>query len=88
MLKHIYGIKDLRASLFLDQLITEHNAQTAIRTVKDIVNAPNSVLGKYPEDYQLFEVATYENSTGVLNPTNTLVIDIKDLKEDESNINK
>lgn len=88
MLKHIYGIKDLRASLFLDQLITEHNAQTAIRTVKDIVNAPNSVLGKYPEDYQLFEIATIETGTGVMTPTNILVIDIKDLKDDEPNTNK
>ena len=37
----------------------------AVRAWNDVVNDPSSAFNKHPEDYTLFEVAEYDEVTGV-----------------------
>lgn len=51
----------------------------AIRQFETLVNDPNqSVINKYPDDFELHSLATFDEITGVITPEKTLIITGKD----------
>lgn len=67
---HIFSIYDSKAEAYNTPLFLPAKGQ-AIRAFEDQVNQEGSEIGKHPEDYTLFCIGTYEDSTGLLEPYET-----------------
>lgn len=63
-IEKMYGIYDLKARQYEQPLYLPHHA-AAIRMVKDIMDNPKSIIGKYPEDFELHYMGTYDKETGL-----------------------
>jgi len=44
------------------------NDNVALRHFDTVMQSPDSLVGRYPEDYQMFRIASMETSTGVVTP--------------------
>lgn len=64
MLMFIYTVRDAKAQLYGRPFFV-HNAAIALRGMSDQVNDPQSDFFKYPTDFELFELGTYDDSTAV-----------------------
>lgn len=58
-----YCIKDTKANKF-QQLWAAENDQVAIRNFKSLCNDASTLFGSYPEDFELYCVATFDNDDG------------------------
>lgn len=63
MLKKIFTVFDHAAEAYLQPFFLDTAGQ-AIRTFTEAVNDPNHPFGKYPKDYTLFHIGTYDESNG------------------------
>lgn len=59
----VYSIYDSKAEAYMQPFYAE-TAGLALRTFSNAANSPESVIGKYPSDFILFEVATFDDKTG------------------------
>lgn len=59
---NIYTIYDSKATAFLPPFYMQTKG-LAIRAFEESVNDPKSSFHKYPNDYQLFEIGTYDDAT-------------------------
>lgn len=48
--------------------MAEVSVAAAIRNFSDAASDPNSQLSKHPEDFTLMQIATYDDTTGVITP--------------------
>lgn len=48
-----------------------HNTGHALRVFTEIFATPNQVFGKYPEDFQIFEVGSFDDQSGMLTALKT-----------------
>lgn len=68
MLKNrMFSVHDVKCNTFLSPFIAPTNG-SAIRSFSDIVNQPESVIHKHPEDYNLYFVGEFEQDSGALLP--------------------
>lgn len=76
----MFAIRDLKAVSFMPPY-TAPNKGVAIRSFTDAVNDPSSMLSKYPDDFALFHIGSYDPETGVVTPvkTNELVVGGRDV---------
>lgn len=44
----------------------------AVRSLMDLVNDPNTTIGRHPGDYVLYRVGSFDDSAGFLLPTNPI----------------
>lgn len=58
----MYSIQDIKSDSFAPPF-TANNEEVAKRTVQQALQG-ESLLSSYPEDYRLFEVGTFNNTTG------------------------
>ena len=58
----IFAIYDSKIKDFANPFYLHHEGE-AIRGFTEIVNDPSTKLNKYPEDFALFELGTYESTT-------------------------
>lgn len=88
MLESHYALKDIKSSAFLTPFKSA-NSITAMRELSISVNDDKSMLGKFPEDFQLFHVADYDTNTGkFIQPEQPeYVITLNDLKKGVENVN-
>lgn len=63
----IFSIYDAKAKFFT-QTIADKNSASAERNFKTAVNNKDTDFSRYPEDYQLFELGSFDNETGILSP--------------------
>lgn len=64
MKKFIFAVRD-RASLhFMDPFAVTHKG-IAERSFADAVNDPATPMNKHPEDYDLYELGTFDDGTGL-----------------------
>lgn len=81
-MKLIYAVKDLAVQAFGQPFFLNSKGE-ATRSFGDEVNSkdPNSAIAKHPEDYELYEIATWDPQTGKIEPKEApeLVIRAKDL---------
>lgn len=65
MLKIICCVRDIAADVYANPFASQ-NAQTALRDFGHACRDENSQLCKNPEDFQLFQVAIFDDSIGVI----------------------
>ena len=69
MLLKMYSLYDSKTEAYIAPFYSKAKGD-AIRQVTQIVNDPNSKhdFGKYPEDFTLFEVGVFDDTTGMIMP--------------------
>lgn len=61
-----FSIRD-NASATYDQPFLRPNVVTAIRSITDALNDPASPWAKHPEDYALYHLGEWDDTTGEFN---------------------
>lgn len=67
MVQQMYSIFDTKASLFGGPFFA-FNDGVAQRNVAASVRGGDSLLSKFPEDYQLFRVGAFDDQSGIVEP--------------------
>ena len=70
MIFHIFSIYDSKAEAYNTPLYLAAKGQ-AVRAFDDQVNKEGSEIGNHPEDYTLFCLGTFDDSTGQHEPYET-----------------
>ena len=72
---NLYAIKDAKAEVFADIFQLPNNA-IALRKFSEACTDEKSELHKYPEDFALYLIGSYDNETGHLSaPEQPIEID-------------
>lgn len=66
MEKLVYSIKDTKVGIFNPPFYMEHEGQ-AIRTITSVVNDKNTQIHMYPEDFELWYLGEFNDSTAEFN---------------------
>lgn len=61
----IFSIWDIKAENFSNPFFMS-TAGEAIRAFKDLVNDPNTTVGRHPGDYRLMCLGTWDSGTGII----------------------
>ena len=61
----IYTIYDQKAEAYLPPFYMQNN-QMAVRALSDSVNNEEHQFGKYPEDYTLYTLGEFDDSTSII----------------------
>lgn len=67
MITRIYSVYDNKAEAYMAPFTTS-NAGLALRTFADTVNNPDSIFAKHPDDFVLFELGTFDDVSGRVDP--------------------
>ena len=67
MIFGIYAIKDAKSSFM--PCTVDTNDATAIRNFEHAVRQPDSLLASHPNDFALYKVGAFDNTTGVVTPS-------------------
>ena len=79
MKMNIYSIKDRKASYGNPYII--QNDELAIRDIKVAVNdQKGGVLNKFPEDFELTRLGTFDTETGKIENKIEMIINCRELK--------
>lgn len=92
MKRSIFAIRDDKVGGFIQAPFTSFNGASAVRDVRGLVNGEGPQGGdhpfaKHPEDYTLFELADWNEETGVITPVDggkRVVASLIDLKDSEA----
>jgi hypothetical protein len=69
----LFTVHDSKAELFLNPM-TFRNAGDALRAFETTVNDPQSQFHKFPDDFTLVEIASYDQDCGIIKPHDAHVI--------------
>lgn len=64
MLHRVFSLFDNKAEAYMTPFFTM-NQGLALRSVRDLVMDKNTVVGKHPEDFTLFELGHYSDESGM-----------------------
>jgi len=59
----IFSVYDEKAQIFSKPMYLTHKGE-AIRAFQDVTKDPNSMVAKHAEDYKLYALGTYDETTG------------------------
>lgn len=65
MIHKIFAVFDSKAESYTPPFFQHHEAM-AVRTFTDCCNDDEHTFGKHPEDYTLFDLGLYDDSTGTI----------------------
>jgi len=65
MIQKIYSVYDSKSQSFTPPFF-QHQEGMAIRTFGDCINNTEHTFGKHPEDYTLYDLGIYDDSTGTI----------------------
>lgn len=85
MIQMILSVKDTAAQAFGRPMFLPSSA-VGVRSFRDEVNraAADNDMHKHPEDFELYELGSYDDSTGIIEVVSPrLVARAKDLKESD-----
>lgn len=66
----IYAIYDSKVEAFMQPFFMQSKG-AAIRAFTDLANDPSTTVGKHPEDYTLFELSDWDDSSAKFDPLST-----------------
>jgi len=69
----MYSIFDSKAEIYKTPFEQVNNAE-AMRTFHDLVNDKNTIISKHPEDYDLYNIGTWDNENGKLETTKVMYL--------------
>lgn len=72
MLLRAYTIYDVKALQYHSPWF-QHTDGMAVRALMDLVNDPNTNIGRHPRDYTLYMCGIYDDSTGLFTPQTPLL---------------
>lgn len=64
---NVFTVYDSAAGLYLEPFHAP-SIEFAVRGFREAVNKPDHQFNKFPEDYTLFHIGTFDPQSGVLNP--------------------
>lgn len=67
MVNKLYVVKDEKIG-FNQQLLSAENDQVALRSFAIGVNTPGSLMNTNPEDFNLYQVGTFNSESGIIEP--------------------
>lgn len=67
MISKMYSVYDVKSKLY-QVPFHSHNDGHAIRCFTDMVRHEKSHLSRYPEDFILFNVGSFDDESGVISP--------------------
>ena len=65
MILGIFSVRDAKADCFTRPFV-DHNDQTALRAWLQACRDPDTQFNKHPEDFTLYQVASFDDQTGVV----------------------
>lgn len=65
-----YSIRDSKAEVFNTPFFSKTHGE-AERNFQQLTKDSNSMVNKYPEDYDLYHLGTYDDSTGTFEALDT-----------------
>lgn len=65
MILKAFSLLDIKAGVFSQPFFMAHAGQ-ALRAVMDLATDLNTTVGRHPADFQLVEIGTFDDVTGVL----------------------
>lgn len=65
MKTNVYAIRDLKGGIFCEPFV-QNTHGVAERAFSELLRNPQSLLHKYPEDYQLFQIGEYDDNSGLI----------------------
>lgn len=68
MLAHLYQVYDLCAEAHIGPIILERAHGPALRTFTTVLQDKNTMIGQYPQHYDLIWLGDIEDTTGVITP--------------------
>jgi hypothetical protein len=78
----IISIRDIKTNYF-GSISLSPNVNVARRTTSLVVNdSANKILNKYPEDFELWIVGTFDDDKGVISTEKKEICSLLELKED------
>lgn len=84
MIFGVYAYYDKKSKNFL-QLQVYQNEPVATRQFALLIEDETTLMNKYPEDFDLYELGTYDSETGLIEPNKVpnLVITGADIEDGE-----
>lgn len=70
----IFSVFDKKAVAYLAPFYFPQKGQ-AIRAFEDSINDPQSTFNKHPEDYALFELGQFDDTSGVITSKNPIHVE-------------
>lgn len=61
----IYSVRDEKMQNYLSPFVSD-GVVPALRSLTLAVNNPDSMFSKFPEDYSLYEIGSFDSATGRL----------------------
>lgn len=76
----IYSIFDLKSEEFSPPFF-QKNDRLAMRTISETAKGPQSLLNSYPEDFMLYRIGEFDQSSGMITCDNRphMIMSVKDL---------
>lgn len=71
MLWKVFSVVDNGAKVFMAPFVVRHEAE-AVRSVLQAVQSGDSMVSKYPQDFFLFQIGTFDDVTGEMIPFKAL----------------
>lgn len=65
MIKEIFSIRDGKSELY-GQPFFQNTEAEASRNLARLTQDPSSLISSYPEDFDLYKIGQYDDSTGTL----------------------
>lgn len=81
---NLYAIRDIKADAFAAPFLMP-NDHVAMRAVAETASLPDNSLAKHPGDYQLWFLGSYDEPTGQIVSTPTLVSNVSSLTYGQEN---
>lgn len=63
MVKLVFAVEDVKAGVFGDPIVVEHEA-IAVRSFAEVANDAQSNICKYPDDFRLVRLGSYDTVSG------------------------
>lgn len=73
MINSFFSVYDSKAAVFCTPFFSENN-HTALRAFRYAANDQTTEIGKYPSDYTLYKIGTFDNLTGEILPVEPVPI--------------
>lgn len=66
----MFSIRDSKSEIFNSPFYAKTTSE-AERSFRQLTNDPKSTISQFPEDFDLYEVGTYDDNSGKVSPLDT-----------------
>jgi hypothetical protein len=66
----VYSIRDAKGEVYNTPFFQKTHGE-AERNFRELVSDPKSMVSKYPEDFDLYHLGTYDDQSGLIKPLDT-----------------